>query len=154
VSNIPKDGLHWDLHSAAREFSTSVDTIRKRLVAIKESPDESKCYSTGQLVHAIFGSLQAARLKEVEERGTNLQLKNQALRSELLDRSLLMQALGNVFVSINHIISSSALPRQARTDILEAIASVPVLVRGVAERQNRQLRIQEPEEEEEAKDVA
>jgi hypothetical protein len=129
------------LVSAAREFSVSIETVRKRLIAAEEFPDEDKTYSTIQIATAVFGSLHAARLVETEERGRNWKLRNAALEGELLDKSLLMQALSGVFSAIAQIISSSPLPRREKDDILSNISGIPLLIRSVQTRQCRQIHL-------------
>ena len=150
MSNIPKEGLRWDLRSAAAEFSCSVETLRKRLIVSKEVAGEDRCFSTGQLLRASFGSIHVARLTEIEERGQNWKIRNSALRAELLDRQALTQGLGAVFVAIRQIVTSSTLPPKEKTDLLNTIAGVPVIVKNVAQRQVKQLRGVEPAEESEA----
>jgi hypothetical protein len=145
--NIPRDALRWTVESAAREFDISKETVRKRLTAVEEYPDaQDKCYSTGQIVHAIFSSIQAERLREMKGRADNWELRNGALRGELLNRESLSKALGAIFSALTQIILSAPVPRSVKDDLLTNISSWPVAIRSVSARQSRQIHLEEKEE--------
>ena len=66
-TNIPDEELRWSLVAAGREFGLTPGSLRKRLVAVGENADrEDHCYSTEQIINAVFGSIQAP--PEVRER--------------------------------------------------------------------------------------
>jgi hypothetical protein len=138
---VPDLPLRWTINAASREFQLSVETVRKRLIAAEEFPDEDKTYSTIQIATAVFGSLHAARLVETEERGRNWRLRNAALEGELLDKSLLTRALSSIFGAVSQIINSSPLPKQARADVLQALSTIPIAIQSVQTRQCRQIHL-------------
>jgi hypothetical protein len=151
-SNLPEEEFRWSLEAASREFAITANTLRKRMVAVSESPDrKDNCYSTEQIVTAIFGSIQGERLREVREKADNLALRNASLRGELLDRAELAKALEPIFLAVRQIISSdSSISKEVRDDLLNTIATFPLAVANVAIKQRKQLRAKEEEEEEEA----
>src|SRR5438876_3203883 len=113
VGNLPATEFRWTIEAASREFGITSSILRKRLTAIHERADrEDKCYSTEQLVKAIFGSLQGERLRELRERADNLALKNASLRGEMLDRAELIKALEGIFLAVNQLIAAASLPKE------------------------------------------
>jgi hypothetical protein len=154
-SNIPQEELRWSLDAACREFGITSHTLHKRLVAVNERADlEDKCYSTEQIITAVFGSIQGERLREVREKADNLALKNASLRGELLDRMELAKALEPIFLAVRQIISASSLSKEMRDDLLNTIATFPLSVANVAVKQRKQLRAKDDDDGEEEADEA
>lgn len=142
-TNIPDEDLRWSVNAAAREFGITAPTLRKRLITAREMAARDKCYSTEQIVKAIFGSIQGERLREIKERADNMALKNASFRGEMLDRGELTRALEGIFLAVNQILSAASLPKELRDDLLSTIATWPVAVANVAVKQRKALRSKE-----------
>jgi hypothetical protein len=140
MSNIPLTSLRWSVATAAREFELSTETIRRRLTTEEEAGADG-CYSTAQVVRALHGGLHAERLREVRGRADLLELKAAALRAEILDRNLLEIALSGIFKAAVAIINSAPIPRVTKDDLLSSLSSIPLVIKGVAEKQTKQLRV-------------
>lgn len=95
----------------------------------------------------LHDDLATARLREVKERADNLMLKNAVLRGELLERSEMTKAGEAFMISIKALVETfSSLSRTEKESLLEAMAGWPVVVKNVAERQAKQIRLK-PEKE-------
>jgi phage terminase Nu1 subunit (DNA packaging protein) len=140
--NLPLDVLRWNLHKAAREFETTAETLKKRLASVDEEADADDCWSTSQIVKALFSSPAFERTREVKERADHWSLRNGALRGELLEKEALNRGLSTVFTTIAEIIRTAPVPAQTRTDVLETLGRIPIVVRDVAARQRRQIHLQ------------
>ena len=150
VGNLPATGFRWTIETACREFGINSALLRKRLNAVHERADrEDHCYSTEQLIKAIYGSIQGERLREVKERADNLSLKNASLRGDLLDRQELAKALEPIFLAVKQLVAASALPKEVRDDLLSTIATYPLTVAHVAAKQRKQLSTKDDDGEEE-----
>jgi hypothetical protein len=127
--------LLWSQVDILREFYHEVrtdDTLRKKLKACEETPDENGLYTTQQVVGALYGDSSRERIRETKERADNWRLKNDILRGELLPKSLLVPALENIFIIIVQLIQASSLSALEKKDLLANIASWPVVVQNVA----------------------
>jgi hypothetical protein len=89
-----------------------------------------------------------ARLKETAEKALNWELRNRALRSELLDKELLLQALSSIFGAISQVVISAPIPKSVKDDLLSTIGTYPLAIKGVAEKQTKQIHIEKGEKEE------
>jgi hypothetical protein len=141
--NLPKEPLRWSVNRAGKEFGLSEETIIRRLALAKERADSvTQTFSTKQLLVAIYGDLSAERLREVRERADNLMLKNAVLRGELLERIEMTKAGEAFMISVKALIETWPVPRKEKDAFLGTLASWPVVVRGVAERQRKQVRLE------------
>jgi hypothetical protein len=152
-TNVPGVPLRWSVSSAAREFKSSEETIRKRLTTEEEAGADG-CYSTAQVARALHGGMHAERLREIRGRADLLELKAAALKAEVLDRQLLETAIGAVFKSMGSILASAPIPRSTRDDLLSSLSSIPLAIKGVAEKQTKQLHVAAAETESENGDKA
>jgi hypothetical protein len=141
-TNIPEEPLRWSVDAAAHEFGCAPETMRKRLTAAHEAAGEDKCYSTSQIVSALFGSHAFERQRETRERADNWAIRNGALRGELLEKNALNHGLSAVFTAITEIIRTAPMPAQTRNDVMETLGRIPIIVRDVATRQRRQIHLQ------------
>jgi hypothetical protein len=63
-----------------------VQLLRNRLHQIGVQPDKDDCYTTKQLLECLFGSQALANLQHTLAQTKSIELKNRALKAELLDR--------------------------------------------------------------------
>jgi phage terminase Nu1 subunit (DNA packaging protein) len=152
-----RDSLRWSIDAASREFGVSKDWVKKRLIEVNEpSNPKDKCFSTAQIVKAIFGDIHGERLRETKEKADNWALKNAVMRGELLDRSSILRGMEHIITSTARLIDASSLSKTEKTDLRNTIATWPVVVRGVAERQSHEIALgkngKEGGSEEEAED--
>jgi hypothetical protein len=53
-TNVPRLPLKWSIERASREFKLAQNSLRRRLNENDAEPDEGGCYTTMQIVDAIF----------------------------------------------------------------------------------------------------
>jgi hypothetical protein len=137
-----KELLRWSVEASAREFGVSKDWIKKRLIEVNENPDaKDKAYSTAQIVKAVFGDIYGERLRETKEKADNWALKNAQLRGELLDRNSILRGMEHIIAATARLIDASSLSKTEKTDLRNTLATWPVVVRGVAERQSHEIAV-------------
>jgi hypothetical protein len=157
-TNLPAEPLRWSIKRAGKEFSVSEETLIKRFALYKEKPDPvTHTYSTIQLVLALYGDLQGERLRELKARADNWELRNGALKGELLERTEITRSGEAFFISVKAFVESSSMTRDEKNDFLESLSTWPIMVTEAARRQTRQLRLRpekEPANGEEAADEA
>jgi hypothetical protein len=140
ASNIPQDPLRWSVLRAAEEFDIDQVTLRKRLVKADEQPGEDACYSTQQIIGSIFDSSKALRDREVKAKAEHWEIRNSVLKGELLDRQDTTRSLEQSYAVIKQIVNASSLPKKDKKDILDSVASYPVIIEGVVRRQSSQVK--------------
>ena len=139
--NKPLPPLRWSIVRAAREFGLSRDTLSRKLSIAKEVADPTGCYSTKQLLAALYGDLPAERLREVRGKADNWELKNGALRGELLSREAITKAGEAFVIAARSLIETSSMTKDERNSLLESLATWPIVVRETAKRQTSQLHL-------------
>jgi hypothetical protein len=144
LTSIPSP-LKWDLKAAGREFGLTVDTLRRKLNAAKQTPAADGTWTTAQIVAALYGDIHGQRLRKTAAEATNWELKNSVLTGESLPRALLTSALTEIFIVIRQLIEGSSMTTPEKRDLLNTIATWPVAVKNVAAKAARQVRL-EPSE--------
>jgi hypothetical protein len=137
-SNLPQhEPLKWNLRKAAVEFGTTVDTLKKSLNQISAEPDENALYTTKQLIRARYGELYQERLRVQRETADRIALENQITRAEVLDRSELMRSLTLIADAMVSRIAASELSKDAQSDLLRELSSIPIVLEDTARKQSR-----------------
>jgi hypothetical protein len=138
-SNVPVRALRWSVERASGEFKLAANTLRKILNQSGAEPDQTGCFSTMQLVNAIFGDLRSERLRKERELVKKYSIENRIAEASLLDRRELMRTFTFTLIAdamVNRIMTSE-LSRAAKEDILRDLSSWPDAIKEVASRQSR-----------------
>jgi hypothetical protein len=136
--NIVRKPLRWSIDAAAPEFGMGVNTLRKLLNQASVAPGEDGCYSTAQLLSAIYGRMHEEKLKTQEQLTKKYELANRTAEGALLNRDALMAGFSQLADSLKSVImSSTQMTRTEKEDFLRNLSSWPVIVDGVAARQSK-----------------
>jgi hypothetical protein len=136
--NIPQhEALRWSIDAASMEFRVSKMSLRKYLAGIGARPDAGGCFSTIQLVEALYGNLYAERLGLTREHRKKAALHNAATRGALVDKASLMAMFSRVADAMCSRIRASGLSRDEQDDLLKELSGVPVSIDGIAAEQSR-----------------
>jgi hypothetical protein len=147
--NVTRKPLRWSIDAAAPEFMMSVNTLRKLLNQASVAPGEDGCYSTAQLLSAIYGRMHEEKLRTQEQLTKKYELANRTAEGNLLDRASLMAGFSQLADAlVNVVMMDRNLTRESKEDFLRNFASWPVIVDNVAARKSKLRRSngQTPEE--------
>jgi hypothetical protein len=137
-SNIPQhEALRWSIDVASTEFRVSRMTLRKYLAGIGARPDTSGCFSTIQLVEALYGDLYVERIRLTRTQRRKVALANAITTGSVVDRRLLMVGLTAIADAMVSRIRASSLDRLTQDDLLKDLASVGTVLEGVVREQSR-----------------
>jgi hypothetical protein len=112
-------------------------TLRKALAKNSALPDTHGLYSTKQITDAVFGGLHEEKLLTQRELTKRYALDNEIVEASVLDRKALSAAFGQLADTMTFIISTSGLPRESQDDLRRELASIPIVLEGVAASQTR-----------------
>ena len=135
--NVPQERLHWTIERASREFQVAPVSLRKYLRQGGAEPDEGGCYSTTQICESLFGDLKAERLRKERELTRKYSLENEVVEASLLNRSEVMKGLAAVADAMTSRIMASDVSRSVKEDLLNDLASLPLVLRETADRQTK-----------------
>jgi hypothetical protein len=145
--------LKWTLERASREFNVAPVTLRKFLRQGSAEPDETGCFSTGQICSCLYGDLKAEKLRKERELTKRYRLENEITEANYLNRWALEGAFAQIAEAMVSIISRSGLSHQEKEDLQRELAGIPIAVEDVAASQSKLPRKrkgngQKPEEDE------
>jgi hypothetical protein len=136
-SNVASEPLRWRAERAAVEFGLTTNTLRKALGKNSAAPDHDGLYSTQQIIAALYGSLHIEKLRTQRQIADRITLENQITRSEVLNRAELTRVMSAIGDAMSSRIMASGLSRSEKEDILRDLATVPLVLQEVADRQTR-----------------
>ena len=135
-SNVPKAVLRWSIDRAAIEFKISQASLRKSLGKIGAEPDNG-CFSTSQIVDALFGEMHQEKLRTQKQITRKLELENSITTGSVLNWAALSAAFAQVADAMVHRITVSSLTRHEKEDLLRELSEIPVTISNVAHAQTR-----------------
>jgi hypothetical protein len=137
-TNLPtKEPFRWSLNVARRELGVSSGTLSQRLSDANEAPGEDGCFSSRQLLSAVFGSLHKAKLEQVQQETQHTVLKNQILRGEYLAKDELTRIFGETATSMLEVIQHSKLTLAEQADLQRVLSTVPIRISDLAKAHSR-----------------
>jgi hypothetical protein len=137
-TNVPPSPLRWSVKRGAVEFGMSVMTLRKLINQASVEPGSDECYSTAELVGAIYGDLRSEKLRTQRELTKRYRLDNQIVEGSVLNRAELMKALSTIADAMTSRIMAAAVGREVKEDLLKELAGIPLVLEEVR-RANSQL---------------
>jgi hypothetical protein len=148
-SNLPQtEMLKWNLRKAAVEFGTTADTLKKSLNRVSQEPDADGLYTTGQLVQALFGQLHTEKVRYQRALAEKVEMENSVAKANLLDRKALAASFAELADALKGAVLTSGMPREACENFLHNLATWPIRVQTVADKQSKFRNGKRPEPEE------
>ena len=115
--------MRWGIRLASREFGTTPDTLRRRLIAANISAAEDETYSTAQIIAAVFGDMAGERLGKVRAEREAVELKNARIKKDHLPASEIERAISKCFQFIRaEILGNSTLGFDEKRSLLSHLA--------------------------------
>jgi hypothetical protein len=136
-SNLPDQPLRWSVEAASREFGLVPPTLRKSLAKASTRAGADGCYSTKEIVQAVFGDLAGEKLLTQKQLTKKYTLENRITEGAYVDRAALKALFAGVADAMKSRIESSSLTREEKSDLLVELSSVPVGVNGIVKRQSK-----------------
>ena len=131
MPNVHKH-LEWTLERAAYEFGMDRKTLSKRVTALGIEPcykgkgSKERFYSTAQMAQAVFGDLEAERIRETKENADKLALQNAKARAELVSTEVVLRVYANLAVTVRQIVKHSGLSEVEKHELLKNIRQLKV----------------------------
>jgi phage terminase Nu1 subunit (DNA packaging protein) len=103
-------------------------TVYRRLREAGLTGKEGGTYTTAQVAEALYSDYTSERTALVRSQREEQEMRVRQMKGELLDRAELTQALTHVFIAIQSVIANSSLPKSDQDDLLNELASIPIVV--------------------------
>lgn len=110
--------LRWTVEQAGREFAVHRTQVSARLRQTHQVAGPDGCYSTAQMVAAIYGDKHHEELRRTKEEADKLALGNAKSRRELLDSDAVYRFFEGYFIVIRQRILASKLSREEQDALL------------------------------------
>jgi len=135
--NVLKAPLRWTIERASIEFKLAPNTLRKFLNQGGAEPDQGGCFTTTQICEALYGDLKAERLRKERQLTKKYQLENEIMEATVVNRAELMKGLAAVADAMTSRIMSANVDRSVKEDLLNDLATVPLILKEVADKQSK-----------------
>jgi hypothetical protein len=135
--NVPTESLRWTIERAGGEFKTSTGTLRKNLRMAGIEPDATGCYSTPQIVAALYSDLHMERVQKERELVRRYRLENEATEGSLVNKEALAAGFAQLADAMVCRIMASGVPLETKEDLLRELSSIPIIISDVADKQTK-----------------
>lgn len=111
--------IQWTIMAAQKEFGANRETITTRLSQEGEKPDEDGCYTTGQIVKALFNDMRAEKIGLTRAQRLEKEIKNRTTLGELIDVRDVVEWVGRFTYAARQRIILSPIPDAEKNKILD-----------------------------------
>ena len=100
-------------------------------------PDTTGCYSTPQIVAALYSDLHAERVQKERELVRRYRIENEVSEGNLVNKDALMAGFSLLDDAMVCRIMASEVTRETKEDLLRELSSIPIIVKDVADKQTK-----------------
>lgn len=129
-TGTPNTALRWNQHMVALEFDVDDHTVGKKLRAINAIPAEDGCFSTKQIIEALFGDqdveLVRARIKDTNASAFMKEMKTDNLLRNNIPAAMVEKVWADYIRDLKEKIQQSSLSLGERNELLKDLGSIPV----------------------------
>ena len=101
--------IRWKLNSASREFGIDAKTLAGRIRRQGIPAGKDQCWSTKEIVAAIYGDLEFERIRKTREEADQIAMENEESRGRLVDLEKFYVELAPVIEEVKRLVRSSNL---------------------------------------------
>jgi hypothetical protein len=112
-----KPMIRWTVARAAVEFNCDRHTLTTHLKRAGIEPGADDCYTTQQIVAALHGDIDAAKLRLTNAQAGRAEVALAKERGEVLPVDIAFQAAANVMFAVRRVIETSALSNEEKDQI-------------------------------------
>jgi len=117
--------VRWSENSAAIEFGLHQVTLQKNLAAASITPGEDGCYSTQQIVQAIYGDTEHAKARKLSAEADLAELKRDRLRRALVPLHDVKRVWESHTIAQRAAVMAQDCDRRTKDKIIAAIRDIP-----------------------------
>ena len=118
------------METAAREFAISKKSLMQKLSAANLKSGDDDCFSTIQILEAIYGNtseeLRKAQIENTKQQAKLTKTKDAILKREWIPAEMVEKVWSDYIVDLRQKVQSLNLPAKDRADILADMQSIPV----------------------------
>jgi hypothetical protein len=122
--------IRWSQHMVALEFDIDDHTVGKKLRAINAIPADDGCFSTKQIIEALFGDqdveLVRARIKDTNASAFMKEMKADNLLRNNIPAAMVEKVWADYIRDLKEKIQQSSLSLGERNELLKDLGSIPV----------------------------
>lgn len=118
--------LRWTIQQASEEFNRDHKAIKRNLLSLDIHAGDDGKFSTADMARAVFGDIDAERLRKTKEEADRIALENEKLRGNLVEVSMVKQLGETIFVGLRQKILASSMDDQEKDELLTDMSSLKV----------------------------
>lgn len=113
-----KPPVRWTIAAACADFGVERKFLLRRIKTAGILPGPDNKYSTADIHRAIFGDMDAERLRKTTEEANAIALTNAVSRGDLIDKSDFLKRYETVYSGMRQRIMSSGMTDQEKDELL------------------------------------
>jgi hypothetical protein len=120
--------IRWTIDSASAEFSRHASVISKNLKRLGIAPGADGKFSTKEICSAVFGDLDAERLKRAQKENRLLDMEIHQGERALIPAEFVQRTWLEIATALRQgILFNADIPETAKHEILNALPEIPKL---------------------------
>jgi len=116
--------IRWTLHRAAGETGFARQTVRNRLVTAGISPGDDDCYSTQEILRALYGDSDGEKLRKLRAEADLAEMERDERSRSLISSEVVEEVWTEVLTNMRGAVQSLDLDRKQKHQILETLRAI------------------------------
>jgi phage terminase Nu1 subunit (DNA packaging protein) len=118
--------LRWTLTRAAEETGFARQTVKNRLTSTAQEAGKDGCYSTAQVLAALYGDYDGERLRKLRAEADLAEMERDERARSLIPAAIVEATWTDVLQNLRGVVMGFDLTRQQRHQMLETLRAIPI----------------------------
>jgi len=118
--------LRWSLNRAAEEFGFARQTVKNRMVSRAVKPGADGCYSTAEVVAALFGDLAGEKLRKLRAEADLAELERDERTRSLIAAEVVSMVWTDALTNLRAIVMAADIPKVTRAQLIKQLQEIPL----------------------------
>jgi hypothetical protein len=119
--------VRWTVGRAAAEFGVDRKTLDRRIVDAGVKPStEDDCYSTAQIIAAVFGDLDAEKLRKMRAEADLAEMERDERARSLLAAEVVSAVWLDALTGLRAVVMAADVPKTTRAQLLKQLRDIPL----------------------------
>ena len=121
-----KTPLRWSLNRAAEETGFARQTVKNRMVVAGINPGEDGCYSTQQILAALFGDYEGERTRKTKAEANLTEAKLAQIERTTLDTADVEAVWRDILANLRGVVQAFDMSKEQRHQLIGLLREIPL----------------------------
>ena len=120
------ESFRWSVNRAAGETGFARQTIANYLAASQAKPGEDGCYSTQEIMSAIYGDMDGEKLRKIRAEADLAEMERDERNRSLIPAPIVEAVWLDVMTNLRGVVLAFEMSKEQRHQLIKLLRAIPI----------------------------